>query len=98
MLMFRERDRGRVANGEITVTFRLWTRAKVKAGKTYQTGFGTVAVDDVRVMPAALMSESDVAPSGCDSIEGIWRLAGEHTKTVVTADTLLHRVEFRFLG
>ena len=94
---FRKQDRDRVANGEITVSFRLWSRTKVKAGNVYQTGFGAIEVEDVRVMPAALVTEDDLAPSGCESIEAIWELAGEHTKTRVTPDTLLYRVQFRFL-
>jgi hypothetical protein len=97
MVSFRKEDRDRVANGEITVTFRLWSRSKVKAGNTYATGFGTIVVDDVTVMPAALITEDEVAPSGCESVQAIWNLAGEHTKTQVTPDTLLHRVQFRFL-
>ena len=98
MLMFREEDRGRVAAGEITVTYRLWKRAHVKAGKQYETGFGRVEVTAVDVMPAAMVSEDDVPPTGLASIGEIWALAGEHTKTRVDADTLLYRVEFRFLG
>jgi hypothetical protein len=98
MLMFRREDRERVARGEITVTFRLWKSAHVKAGNIYQSGFGAIAVDDVRVIPAALISEEDVAPSGCDSVQAIRDLAGEHTNSPVQPDTLLHRVQFRFLG
>lgn len=97
MVSFRKEDRDRVANGEITVTFRLWTRAKVKAGKTYQTGFGEIAIDDVSVMPAALVPEDDVEPSGCGSVEAIWALAGDHTKSHVGPETLLYRVQFRFV-
>jgi hypothetical protein len=96
MLMFREEDRGRVARGEITVTYRLWKRAHVRAGKSYETGFGTVDVDDVQVIPAALVPESDVPLTGCADVEAIWALAGEHTKTRVTPETLLTRVAFRF--
>lgn len=40
MLEFRAQDRPRVANGEITVTYRLWARAGVKAGKVYETRAG----------------------------------------------------------
>jgi hypothetical protein len=97
MVSFRKEDRDRVADGEIIVTFRLWARPKVKAGNVYQTGFGAIEVEDVRLMPAALVTQDDVAPSGCESIEAIWELAGEHTKTRVTPDTLLTRVQFRFL-
>ncbi len=98
MLSFRREDRDRVARGEITVSFRLWKTAKVKAGKLYPTGFGTIEVQDVQVIPAALVRKKDVRPSGCGSIKAIWELAGEHTSTEVNPDTLLHRVQFRFLG
>lgn len=98
MLSFRREDRERVANGEITVTFRLWKSPKVKAGKRYATGFGTVEIEDVSVIPAALVTKDDVAPSGLLDIEAIWELAGEHTKTIVGSGTLLYRVQFRYLG
>ena len=98
MLSFRREDRERVARGEITVTFRLWKTPKVKPGKLYPTGFGTVEIEDVHVIPAALVTKKDVRPSGCGSIKAIWELAGEHTHTDVGPDTLLHRVQFRFLG
>jgi hypothetical protein len=98
VVSFRRPDRDRVASGEITVTYRLWKSAHVKAGKTYPTGFGMIAVDDVRVLPAALVSQEDVPASGCTDIPAIWALAGEHTGTEVGPDTLLFRVKFRFLG
>ena len=98
MLMFRKQDRGRVAAGEITVSYRLWQRAQVKAGKRYETGFGAVEVDDVRVMPAGLVGPDDIGPTGCADVAAIWASAGEHTGTEVTQETLLHRVQFRFLG
>lgn len=98
MLMFRREDRARVVDGEITVTFRLWKSPKVKAGKTYKTPLGAIEVEDVAVIPAALVAKRDVKPSGCASIAAIWESAGEHTKTTVTPATLLHRVQFRFLG
>ena len=98
MLTFRNEDRERVANGEITVTYRLWARSRVKARRRYETGFGAVEVDDVQVMPAGLIPESDVSLSGCDDIAAVWASAGEHKQARVTSDTLLHRVQFRFVG
>ena len=97
-MMFRRQDRDRVASGEITVTFRLWKTPRVKAGKRYATGFGTIEVEDVTVIPAALVARRDVKPSGLSDIRAIWESAGEHTKARVVEDTLLHRVQFRFLG
>ena len=98
MVTFRREDRERVAAGEITVTFRLWKTAKVKAGKAYRTGIGTLEVDEVQVMPAGMISKRDVPRSGCGDVRAIWELAGEHTNTIVGPDTLLYRVQFRFLG
>ncbi len=97
-MIFRREDRERVARGEITVSYRLWRTAKVKAGKSYRTPQGTIAIDDVQVIPAAMITRRDLALTGCASIAEIRSLAGEHTKTSVTPDTLLHRVQFRFLG
>ena len=96
--MFRREDRERVTKGEITVSYRLWRSAKVKAGKSYRTPLGTIAIDDVQVIPAAMIARRDVRLTGCKSIAEIRDLAGEHTKTHVADDTLLHRVQFRFLG
>ena len=98
MVTFRREDRARVATGEITVTFRLWQSAKVKAGKSYRTGIGTLEVEDVQVLPAGMISKRDVPRSGCRDVRSIWELAGEHTGSVVGPDTLLYRVQFRFLG
>lgn len=98
MITFRREDRERVARGEITVTFRLWKSAHVKAGKQYRCGFGTIEIEDVRVIPAALVSDEDVPSSGCSDVAAIWELAGEHTNARVGPDTLLHRVQFRYLG
>ena len=97
-LSFRKEDRDRVANGEITVTYRLWQRAQVKAGNTYATGFGAAEAEDVQVIPAGLVPQDDVALSGFADIAAIWASAGEHTGAVVGPDTLLHRVQFRMLG
>ena len=97
-MIFRREDRERVARGEITISYRLWRSAKVKAGKSYRTPLGTIAVDDVKVIPAAMIARRDVRRTGCKRIAEIRELAGEQTKTHVDDDTLLHRVQFRFLG
>jgi hypothetical protein len=98
MLEFRAQDRERVARGEITVTFRLWKRAKVRAGGRYAMRAGIIEVEEVTLIPAALISPDDVGPSGCDDIAAIRALAGEHTKTPVGPDTLLYRVQFRYVS
>jgi len=98
VVTFRREDRDRVATGEITVTFRLWKSAKVKSGKAYCTGIGTVEIEDVQIMPAGMISKRDVPRSGCRDVRSIWELAGEHTGAVVGPNTLLYRVQFRVIG
>jgi len=98
VLSFTANDHGRVAAGEVTVSFRLWKYAHVKAGKSYATGFGgRVLIEDVELIPAAFVSEDDCRLAGHAGIEEAWRMAGDHTKTVVSPDTLLYRVQFRYL-
>jgi hypothetical protein len=98
MLEFRRQDRERVVRGEITVTYRLWKSARVKAGQRYATRVGPIDVLDVRLLPAGMIGEDDVGPSGCADIAAIWALAGEHTGAVVGPETLLWRVEFRVVA
>src|SRR5215813_7842830 len=100
MLAFSSKDHGRVENGEITVSFRLWKYAHVKAGNTYATGFrggGKLAIDEVERIPAALIEAADLRLAGRESVEDAMALAGEHTKSVVTPDTLLYKVRIRYL-
>lgn len=49
-------------------------------------------------IPAATIPASDVPLSGLDSIAAIRALAGDHKRAEVSDTTILHRVEFRFLG
>ena len=98
MLQFRPQDRTRVAAGEITVSYRLWRSPHVKAEKTYETGFGRVVVEDVQLLPAGMIGDEDVRLAGCRDRAEVERTAGEHTKTTIHPDTLLYRVQFRFIG
>ena len=94
-LSFRREDRGRVMSGEITVTFRLWKSARARAGKAYETEIGIIEIEDVRVIPAALVTPEDVALAGCADVQAVWDSAGEHAGMRVGPDTLLYRVQFR---
>ncbi|HLF76299.1 MAG TPA: hypothetical protein VJB57_02300 [Dehalococcoidia bacterium] len=98
MLLFTSNDHHRVASGEITVSFRLWKYAHVKAAKTYPATFGgRLQIDNVQLLPAALVSHEDALLAGHTTVAGVWEMAGSHTRTVVTPDTLLYRVQFTYL-
>jgi hypothetical protein len=99
MLMFTSEDHERVANSEITITWRLWKYAHVKAGKVYATNFpfgGSIVVEDVRAVPAGEITDSDAHEVGQPDAHALIVYARSHTGREVSADTLLYRVRFHF--
>lgn len=99
MLMFTSDDHERVAAGEITVTWRLWKYAHVKPGKLYASGFsfgGSIAVDDVREVRAADITDADALEAGQADAQALIEFARSHTGREVSPDTLLFRVRFHF--
>ena len=98
MLLFTAEDHDRVARGEVTVTWRLWKYPHVKAGGVYATGFGFVAIDSVRSVRVADVTEADAREVGLRSASALVELARSHTGAAVSPGTILFRVQFRFLG
>jgi hypothetical protein len=84
--------RARVAGGEITVSVRLWRRAKVKAGGTYTVHGTTIVVDDVELLPFGTITDADVRRSGETDREAL-RTRAAHAGPI-TDETLVHRIEF----
>ncbi len=82
--------------GEITVSFRLWRRAKVKAGGRYRVGHGQIEVEAVDVVPFATITAADVRRAGETDREAL-RQRAAHAGPIAD-DTLLFRVEFRPVG
>jgi hypothetical protein len=56
--------RERVLAGDITVSFRLWRRAKVKVGGRYRVGHGQIEVESVDVVPFGAITAADVRHAG----------------------------------
>jgi hypothetical protein len=88
--------RERVLAGEITVSFRLWRRAKVKVGGRYRVGHGQIDVDSVEVVPFGAITATDVRRAGETDREAL-RQRAAHAGPIAD-DTLLFRVEFRPVG
>ena len=84
--------RADVLSGRITVTFRLWRRAKVKAGGRYRVGDGQVEVDSIELIPFSAVDAGDLRRSGEADIEALRRRAAHAGP--VGDDTLLYRIEF----
>ena len=84
--------RDRVADGTITVSYRLWSRPKVKVGGVYRSGSVAIEIDDIELLPFSSITDEDLAQTGENDIEALRRRAahagpiGDHT--------LVYRVEF----
>jgi hypothetical protein len=84
--------RDRVADGTITVSYRLWSRSKVKVGGVYRSGSVTIEVDDVELLSFSSITDEDLARTGETDLEALRRRAAHAGP--VHDDTVLHRVEF----
>ena len=84
--------RDSVIAGDITVSFRLWQRPKVRTGGRYRVGPAVIEVDSVELVPFAAITTDDVRRSGEPDREKL-RHRTAHAGPV-TDDTLLYRIEF----
>ena len=93
---FSRELRDAVVSGDITVSFRLWRRPKVKEGGRYPVGPAQIEVDDVELVPFASITADDVRRSGEKDREALRRRAA-HAGPIAD-DTLVYRVEFHLTG
>jgi hypothetical protein len=90
--MFSRELRQAVAEGDLTVSIRLWSRPQVKTGGRYRTAGVVIEIDSIELLPFSAISDADV------------RLAGEHDREAlraraahsgpITDNTLVYRIEF----
>jgi hypothetical protein len=95
-VQFSKELRDDVIAGDITVSFRLWTRPKVRVGGRYPVGPGYIEVDAVELMPFSSITPADLQRSGEPDLESL-RQRAAHAGPV-TDDTLLYRVEFHVVA
>ena len=82
-----------IADGSVTIAFRLWKRPSVVAGRPYRTGGGRVEVVSVEVVDLADISTADVSAAGHRSMAEL----REYLDRFDSDDRDLYRVEFRLL-
>ncbi len=95
-MQFSPELRDRVANGTITVSYRLWSRPKVKVGGAYRSGSVTIEVDDIELLPFSSITEDDLQRTGEPDVERL-RSRAAHAGPILD-DTLVYRVEFHVVG
>ena len=81
-----------MADGTITVSYRLWSRPKVKVGGVYRSGSVDIEVDDIELLPFSSITDEDLARTGEDDVETLRRRAAHAGP--ISDDTFLYRVEF----
>ncbi len=84
--------RDRVADGSITVSYRLWSRPKVKVGGIYRSTDVLIEVDDIDLVPFSSVTDEDLAQTGEPDLESL-RGRAAHAGPVHD-DTFVYRVEF----
>jgi hypothetical protein len=84
-----------VIAGDVSVSFRLWTRPKVRVGGRYPVGPAFIEVDSVELVPFSCVTEVDVARAGEADLESLRRRAAHAGP--ITDDTLVYRIEFHLV-
>ena len=92
MVQFSKELRDGVANGDITVSVRLWQRPQVKVGGRYASHDVEIEVDALELQPFSAVTADDVERSGEPDRESL-RQRAAHAGPIAD-DTLVYRVEF----
>ena len=90
-MQFSPEIRDQVADGTITVSYRLWSRPQVKVGGVYQSGDVRFVVDDIELLPFSSITDEDLARTGEPDLESL-RSRAAHAGPI-DDDTLVYRVE-----
>lgn len=85
--------RDEVAAGAVTLSVRLWRRAKVRVGGRYPVAGALIEVTAVELVPFSSITDADVRRCGEPDRESL-RARAAHAGPIGD-DTLVHRIEFR---
>ena len=85
-----------VIAGDLTVSFRLWQRPKVRAGGRYPVGPAVIEVDSIELVPFGTITAADVRLAGEPDLQTLRRRAAHAGP--IDADTVLYRIEFHVVG
>lgn len=93
---FSKELRPAVIAGDITLSVRLWQRARVRVGGRYQVGPAIIEVDSVELVPFSALTEQDIRRSGEPDRETL-RQRAAHSGPIGD-ETLVYRIEFHLDG
>ena len=90
--MFSRELRRAVAEGDLTVSIRLWGRPQVKTGGRYRTAGVVIEIDSIELLPFSAVTDADVRLAGERDREAL-RARAAHSGPI-TDNTLVYRIEF----
>jgi hypothetical protein len=96
MVQFSKELRDDVVSGDITVSFRLWTRPKVKVGGRYPVGPVWIEIDSMDLVAFKSIDSADVEHAGEGDLEAL-RARAAHAGPIQD-ETLLYRIEFHVIN
>jgi hypothetical protein len=91
-VQFSRQLRDGVAQGDVSVSIRLWSRPMVKEGGRYEAAGVVIEVDTVELLPFSAVTPEDVRRSGEQDREKL-RERAAHSGPI-DDDTLVYRIEF----
>jgi hypothetical protein len=95
-MQFTQDSHPAIADGTITLTFRLWKRPLAKVGGRYTVGAVVIEVDAIEMMPFHAITNADVRQAGAQNLTAL-RDRAAHAGPI-DDDTLLYRIEFHVVG
>jgi hypothetical protein len=107
MLLFQKRFHAGLVDGSVSLTFRRWERARVRAGGRYRVHpIGVVEVTEVKPVRFAEITPRDARAAGFASLAELRAYleapvkirGGEVEREPVLDETLLYRVALRHAG
>ena len=91
-MQFSPELRDGVADGRITLSFRLWSRPQVKVGGRYATASVHIEIDSIEMVPFGSVTRADVRRAGERDLETLRRRAAHAGP--IDDDTPVYRIEF----
>lgn len=93
---FSRELRDDVIGGDITLSYRLWSRPQVRLGGRYAVGPALIEIDSIELMPFSSVTEADLERTGETDLESLRRRTAHSGP--VHDDTLVYRIEFHVVG
>jgi ASCH domain len=81
-----------VVAGDITLSFRLWSRPQARVGGRYAVGPAFIEIDSMELVPFSSVTAADLERTGEEDLESLRRRTAHAGP--VHDDTLVYRIEF----